>query len=75
MMAVPSTYASVGSVCMDRFEAPNRLGEDPLVMYDLYEAEAWCGARGKRLCYMDEWQTACEGEGCGHSALGSTVCH
>ncbi|MBW2256482.1 MAG: SUMF1/EgtB/PvdO family nonheme iron enzyme, partial [Deltaproteobacteria bacterium] len=33
----------------------------PLVMYNLLEAEAWCDARGKRLCYDDEWQTACEG--------------
>ena len=48
-------------VCMDRFEAPNRPGSLPLVMYTWYQAEAWCEARGKRLCYDDEWIRACRG--------------
>lgn len=64
MTAVPSSLAPSGYVCMDRFEAPNRLGHTPLVMYDVYEAEAWCSARQKRLCYMDEWESACEGARC-----------
>jgi len=49
------------TVCMDRYEAPNVAGADPLVMYTFDEAAAWCDARGRRLCYDDEWQDACEG--------------
>lgn len=48
-------------VCMDRFEAPNRLGAVPLVMYTFDESEAWCEARDKRLCTDSEWLAACEG--------------
>lgn len=57
----PDDMALVGEACVDLYEAPNRVGELPLVMYHLVEADAWCTARGKRLCYDDEWQTACEG--------------
>jgi len=58
MVTVPSPS---GDVCMDRYEAPNVAGEQPLVMFDFNESEAWCGARGKRLCYNDEWEFACAG--------------
>jgi formylglycine-generating enzyme required for sulfatase activity len=51
----------VAGACMDRYEAPNVAGALPLVMYTFVEAEAWCAARTKRLCFDDEWQTACEG--------------
>ncbi len=51
----------VGDICMDLYEAPGEPGALPLVMYSFTEAEAWCQARGKRLCYDDEWQDACEG--------------
>jgi sulfatase modifying factor 1 len=51
----------VTGACMDRYEAPNVAGGLPLVMYTFVEAEAWCGARGKRLCFDDEWQEACAG--------------
>jgi len=51
----------VGDTCMDLYEAPNVAGALPLVMYTFVEAEAWCDARDKRLCYDDEWQGACEG--------------
>jgi len=44
---------------MDVYEAPNLEGEVPLVMYHLYEAEAWCAARNKRVCFDDEWHAAC----------------
>ncbi len=57
----PSDMALVGAVCMDRYEAPNRAGELPLVMYSFDEAEAWCLARDKRLCFDDEWTHACSG--------------
>ncbi len=48
-------------VCMDQFEAPNRRGARPLVMQSLRTAEAWCGARKKRVCTEEEWELACEG--------------
>ena len=55
--------ARVGDMtCMDRFEAPNRVGARPLVMQSARDAEAWCGAHHKRLCSEDEWISACEGE-------------
>ncbi len=53
--------AALGGFCMDRYEAPNLAGALPLVMYTFYQSEAWCQARGKRLCYDDEWTAACEG--------------
>ena len=48
-------------VCMDRYEAPNVRGQKPIVMLDSIQSEAWCTARGKRLCSEYEWETACEG--------------
>ncbi len=45
--------------CMDRYEAPNVKGLLPLVMYTFNNAAAWCKARGKRLCFDDEWSAAC----------------
>lgn len=48
-------------VCMDAFEAPNVKGARPLVMKSAPEAEAWCRAKGRRLCTEAEWETACEG--------------
>ena len=53
--------APTGDVCMDTYEAPNSAGALPLVMFDLNESEAWCDARGKRLCFDDEWSYACGG--------------
>lgn len=53
--------ADIGAYCMDRYEAPNELGADPLVMESAVSAEAWCDERGKRLCTEDEWDTACAG--------------
>jgi len=57
----PPGMVPIGQACMDRYEAPNRPGELPLVMYDFNEADAWCAHRGKRLCFDDEWQAACAG--------------
>lgn len=59
--ACPADMATVGPFCMDRYEAPNQAGQDPLVMESAVTAAAWCAARGKRLCTEDEWDTACEG--------------
>lgn len=57
----PAGMVDLGSTCMDRYEAPNREGALSLVMYTFDEAAAWCQARGKRLCFDDEWTEACEG--------------
>lgn len=56
-----SDMVETESFCIDRFEAPNVEGALPLVMYSLYESQAWCEARGKRLCFDDEWTEACAG--------------
>jgi formylglycine-generating enzyme required for sulfatase activity len=50
------------SVCMDRYEYPNRRGEYPIIMVNWYEARDACKSEGKRLCSEDEWTYACEGE-------------
>lgn len=57
----PTGTELVGAVCVDRYEAPNRAGARPLVMYTFDESEAWCAARGRRLCFDDEWTAACRG--------------
>ncbi len=57
----PGDMAQVAGACMDRYEAPNRAGALPLVMYSFDEAEDWCQARDKRLCTDAEWLEACEG--------------
>jgi hypothetical protein len=64
-----------GAVCMDKYEAPNKAGELPFVQYDFDESEAWCQARGKRLCYDDEWTTACAGPQGYQYVYGNTVDH
>ena len=57
---------------MDRYEAPNREGALPLVMYNYIEAQAWCEARGKRLCYDDDWTQICGGPEGYHYPYGNT---
>jgi hypothetical protein len=47
--------------CIDRYEWPNRIGENPLVYVDWNEAKALCAGAGKRLCRRSEWILACEG--------------
>ena len=59
----PLDMVHVGDSCIDRYEAPNRAGALPLVMFHFVEAESWCVARGKRLCFDDEWTRACGGDG------------
>lgn len=56
-----SDMVAVEDFCIDRYEAPNTGAGFPLVMYTLNEAEVWCSARGRRLCFDDEWTRACEG--------------
>ncbi|MFO0566993.1 MAG: SUMF1/EgtB/PvdO family nonheme iron enzyme [Polyangiaceae bacterium] len=59
----PADMVLVDDFCIDRYEAPGVAGALPLVMYTFVESEAWCGARGKRLCFDDEWTRSCEGTG------------
>jgi hypothetical protein len=47
--------------CIDRYEWPNKVGENPLVYVDWFEAKAFCQSAGKRLCRRSEWTLACEG--------------
>lgn len=48
--------------CVDRFEYPNVLGQNPMIVATFREAEAVCKKNGKRLCTENEWTFACEGE-------------
>jgi hypothetical protein len=47
--------------CIDRYEYPNEEGAHPPVMVSAYDGAAACEARGKRLCWQSEWESACEG--------------
>jgi formylglycine-generating enzyme len=57
----PTDMVAVDTFCIDRYEAPNIAGEKPLAFQIAPEGEAWCKARGKRLCSEKEWVRACEG--------------
>ncbi|MEA2752778.1 MAG: hypothetical protein QOI41_6921 [Myxococcales bacterium] len=48
--------------CMDRFEYPNVLGQNPVIVVTFREAESLCKKSSKRLCNESEWTFACEGE-------------
>ncbi|MBX3224063.1 MAG: SUMF1/EgtB/PvdO family nonheme iron enzyme [Labilithrix sp.] len=48
--------------CIDRYEWPNRAGENPVVMKTWFEAKDACTNIGKRLCGDSEWTVACEGQ-------------
>ncbi len=48
--------------CMDRFEYPNVLGQNPVIVVTFREAGALCKKASKRLCTENEWTFACEGE-------------
>jgi len=48
--------------CIDRFEYPNVLGQNPMIVATFREAEAMCKKSSKRLCTENEWTFACEGE-------------
>jgi formylglycine-generating enzyme required for sulfatase activity len=57
----PSDMAHIDGFCMDRYEAPNEKGAEPLVMESALSATAWCEERGKRLCTETEWVRVCRG--------------
>lgn len=56
-----ATKAVKKHFCVDRFEFPNKQGEQPTVMKSFIEAEQTCKGLGKRLCGGSEWTLACEG--------------
>ncbi|MFO0551013.1 MAG: SUMF1/EgtB/PvdO family nonheme iron enzyme [Polyangiaceae bacterium] len=47
--------------CIDKYEFPNKKGENPEVMNDFPHAQKKCAALGKRVCTETEWTMACEG--------------
>ncbi|NUO52379.1 MAG: SUMF1/EgtB/PvdO family nonheme iron enzyme [Polyangiaceae bacterium] len=57
----PEDMVDVGLACIDRFEAPNKKGEKPILMQSSDDGQKWCEERGKRLCNEDEWVRACKG--------------
>jgi hypothetical protein len=48
--------------CIDRFEYPNQIGQNPIIVVTWHEADAMCTKAQKRLCTETEWTFACEGE-------------
>jgi len=48
-------------VCVDAYEFPNKPGEKPRNMVSQNAAAMLCENAGKRLCSVEEWQTACRG--------------
>lgn len=48
--------------CMDRFEYPNVLGQNPWIVVTFREAAGLCKKARKRLCSESEWTFACEGD-------------
>lgn len=50
------------SFCIDQFEFPNKVGENPISGISAYEAENLCAGVGKRICTYDEWYAACIGK-------------
>jgi formylglycine-generating enzyme required for sulfatase activity len=48
--------------CMDRYEWPNKQGELPALLVSWIDARKACEDAGKRLCTVDEFNFACEGE-------------
>lgn len=47
--------------CIDKYEFPNKKGQNPEVMNDFPHAQKKCAALGKRVCTESEWTMACEG--------------
>ena len=49
------------SYYVDRYEFPNRKGEQPVGNVSHNQAKMACEEVGKRLCSADEWEKACKG--------------
>ncbi len=65
--------------CMDRYEWPNRKGVLPRTLVSWPEARKFCSSVGKRLCTVEEFNFACEGESMKAHVYGSersnTICN
>ncbi len=48
--------------CMDHYEWPNKKGEKPITLVSWQKARETCAKVGKRLCSVEEFNFACEGE-------------
>lgn len=59
--ACPHDMQEINDFCIDRYEAPNKEGEKPLIGRTALDAEKWCRVQGKELCTDVQWQSACEG--------------
>jgi len=49
------------TVCIDAYEFPNKYGDKPRNMVSQNAAVMLCENAGKRLCSVEEWQAACQG--------------
>lgn len=58
----PRDMVTVAGFCIDRYEAPNEAGANPLVAQTALDGEIWCTVHGKRLCTEAEWVQACAGK-------------
>ncbi len=61
-----------GLYCIDKYEYPNKKGELPKSGVTYNEAENICKSQGKRLCYEEEWKTACKGRDNNIFSYGNT---
>jgi formylglycine-generating enzyme required for sulfatase activity len=57
----PNDMVQIQGFCIDRYEAPNQEGAEPLTARTAIEGERFCAEHGKRLCSEAEWVTACRG--------------
>jgi len=55
----PPHMVQVKDFCIDKYEAPNKMGEQPFVFFSPNEAQEWCSKRQKTLCSTQQWEAAC----------------
>ena len=55
-------WVEAGGFCMDRYEFPNKKGEEPIRDIDLGEAIRLCASRGKTVPSRAEFTAACGGQ-------------
>ena len=58
----PENMVAIESGCIDRYEYPNKQGEQPMNSVDHKQAIRQCEEQGKHLCSNTEWLRACEGQ-------------
>jgi formylglycine-generating enzyme required for sulfatase activity len=58
----PEGMTPIGDFCIDTWEHPSRLGEQPAAQLSLDDARQACSERGVRLCTVKEWEQACSGQ-------------